>query len=148
MIDVLIPVLGRPESAQRVADSIHRGTRLPHHILFICSDGDEQQILACLATGDDVMVMSQPAGRHDYPLKMNAGYRDTSAEWILLGADDIAPERGWDEIAVQAAGDRYHVIATNDKANGQVSVASSEPTASSAAPTSTTKEPRPTRARR
>ena len=121
MIDILVPVLGRPKSAEPLVQSIHEHTRLPVRVLFICSSEDDEQIEACQKTGEDVMVMSWPAGRSDYPLKMNAGYRDTEGEWILLAADDLEFRDRWDEIALELGERSYAgVVATNDLANAQV----------------------------
>jgi hypothetical protein len=121
LIDVLIPVLGRPQNAAAVVDAVHAGT-VTHafRILFICNKGDDAQIAACQATGEDVMTVAWESGPHDYPAKMNAAYQQTDGEWLLLGADDIVPQRCWAKTALERAGDRYHVIATNDRANRQV----------------------------
>lgn len=121
MIDILIPVLGRPDAVAPLVENIHAATVEPFRITFICSHGDEAEIDACMATGEDVIKMSRPAGRSDYPKKMNAAFRDTEGEWVLLGSDDILFEHGWDTAAL-AAGDQAGagVIATNDLANMQV----------------------------
>lgn len=121
MIDILIPVLGRPENAEPVVEGIHTGT-LTHafRILFICNEDDSAQIKACRSTGEDVLVVPWPAGPSDYPRKMNLAFQHTDGEWVLLGADDIVPRRCWATTALEKAGSRFHVVATNDQANRQV----------------------------
>lgn len=121
MIDIFIPVLGRPDNAEPVAASAAKNTRFPYRLLFICSDGDAQQISACFDTQEDVMVMDHPAGRSDYPKKMNAAYRASAGEWMLMGSDDITFEPGWDGMALSVAAQKQaSVVATNDLANAQV----------------------------
>lgn len=121
MIDIFVPVLGRPHAAAPLVQSIHGATSKEVRITFICSSGDEEEIDACLSTGEEVIVMSKPAGRSDYPKKMNTAFRDTENEWILLGSDDITFEQGWDEQALKAAWTTgASVVSTNDMANGLV----------------------------
>lgn len=121
MFDVLIPVLGRPQNAQPVVDSIHEATILPHRILFLCSPGDNEQIEASRDTGAEVIIVSFPPGRSDYPKKMNVGYRETEEEFMVLAADDVEFMTGWD-LYVKGIADRKDVgvIGTNDLANRQV----------------------------
>ncbi|MCI0564867.1 MAG: hypothetical protein MN733_40895, partial [Nitrososphaera sp.] len=67
MIDILIPVLRRPQNAQPVVDSIKSATTVDHRILFICSPEDRRGIDACFRTGAELIVCSFPSGRSDYP---------------------------------------------------------------------------------
>lgn len=121
MIDIFLPVLGRPQNAAPVVDAIHESTVLqPFRILFICNRGDDEQIEACKTTGEDVLVVPWESGPSDYPRKMNRALEHTDGEWVFLGADDIVPRRCWANTAVERAEARYHVIATNDRANRQV----------------------------
>ena len=123
MIDILIPVLGRPQNAQPLVDSIRANTRTEHHILFLCSRGDDGQIDACRATGEQTTVVGWTPGVGDYARKINHGAMITDAwhrDWLFLGADDISFERNWDITALKIAGDYHHVIATNDLANANV----------------------------
>lgn len=67
------------------------------------------------------MIMSRRAGPSDYPIKMNAAYRDTEGEWMLMGSDDIEFSDDWDTHALAVAEEtQAGVIATNDMANAQV----------------------------
>ena len=120
MIDILIPVLGRPHNAAPLVQNIHDTTEVPHTIVFLCSRGDDAQIIACEATGESGHVMDFPAGHGDYARKINLGLLGSDSEWIFNGADDLRFEPRWDTAALKAAGDRFHVVATNDMANAQV----------------------------
>ncbi len=122
MIDILVPVLGRPQNAQPLVDSIRATTSVEHEIHFLCSHGDEQQIAASFVIDySTVHIMLFPAGRHDYPRKINAGYRETIAPWLLLAADDLDFQPGWDTEALRVAEETgAGVIGTNDCANPSV----------------------------
>lgn len=121
MIDILIPVLGRPANAAPLVQNIRDNTTVEHTIRFICTRGDHEQITACNVTDADLVIVAEfPAGRGDYARKINGAIRGSDSEWIFNGADDIRFEKGWDTAALQAAGDRFHVVATNDMANANV----------------------------
>jgi len=123
MIDILLPVLSRPQNAQKVVDSIHHATELPHTILFICSRGDEAQIDACVGTAAVVLIID--GGDFEYPRKINhaATYpvRADPHPWLFLGADDLDFKPGWDTAAI-AEHERTGklVIGTNDLSNPTV----------------------------
>lgn len=120
MIDILIPVLGRPHNAVPLVQNIHDTTTVDHRIVFFCSRGDHEQKRACVQSGAETHVMEFPPGRGDYARKINYGVVVTEAEWVFNGADDIRFEPGWDTAALKAAGDGFSVVATNDMANASV----------------------------
>lgn len=118
MIDVLVPVLGRPANAQPLADSLFANTTVEVRLLFLTSPGDHEQFDACLATGAEVLEVEGESGQ--YARKINAGFRWTHHPFILSGADDIVFEPGWDEEVLAAAQSGKGVIGTNDQANRHV----------------------------
>lgn len=123
MIDILIPVLGRPQNAAPLVENIRATTVMEHTIRFICSRADHEQMDACLAAGaSSVSEMTFPAGPGDYARKINHGFRTTTNEYVFMCADDVRFEPNWDTHALRAArsGPGYGVIATNDLANAQV----------------------------
>ena len=120
MLDILIPVLGRPQNAQPLVDSIEHATTVPHTITFLCSPGDHAQIEACDETSARVLTMTVPRRPGDFARKINTGFLYGQNEWVFMGADDLRFEPNWDTIALAAAGDRYHVVGTNDLANASV----------------------------
>lgn len=93
-------------------------TRNPFQVWFLCSPGDGEEIKACMQTDAQVVIVEWPAGPADYAKKMNWGFQISSNPWMLLGADDITPDPGWDEKAL-ACGD-YGVVGTNDMASAHV----------------------------
>jgi hypothetical protein len=120
VIDVLIPVLGRPQNAAKVYEAFHAVARLPIDILFLCSAGDDAEIAACAETGADIDVHDY-GGRYEYPQKMNRGFRLTRHPWLLLAADDVEPAETWDLHALSCwVSTERGVIGTNDCVNSSV----------------------------
>jgi len=122
MIDILVPVLGRPQNAAPLVENIRAVTTEEYRITFLCSRGDWAQAEAC---GDyaDTVVVGWEAGPGDYARKINHGAMITAAwqgEWIFQAADDLTFQPGWDTHALAAAGDQFDVVATNDMSNGSV----------------------------
>jgi glycosyltransferase involved in cell wall biosynthesis len=118
-IDVLIPVLNRPQNAAKVAESL-KVTREPYRLVFICSPRDTAEIEACRKVGEVLIVPWNP-GKGDFAKKINHGFRQTSAEWVFQGADDIIFYPDWDKHALgKAERKRKRVIGTNDRHNPSV----------------------------
>lgn len=125
MIDLLIPVLGRPQNAQVVVDSIRAVQIVPTTVYFICTREDDDEIEACKKTGAIVLLLG--TGPSEYPRKINHGVGcsadmvGTPNEFVFLGADDLCFHPGWDRNAIDmwlATGKR--VIGTNDLCNPTV----------------------------
>ncbi len=117
MIVVVVPVLGRPDNAQPLADSLTSsspGVRL----VFVVSPGDDAQRQACLGTGADVVEATWPAGHADFARKINHVYRLTTEPFVFQAADDVEFRPGWDDAVLRIAEDTgAGVTGTNDLAN-------------------------------
>ena len=125
MLDIVVPVLNRPQNAQPLVDSIWANTTVAHTIVFVCSPADDDEIKACVATGANVSVVNWTPGPGDGGSKWNHGYR-ISAELsnyplVMLAADDLEFTPGWDVEALKVA-ERTGagVIGTQDNANPMV----------------------------
>lgn len=118
MLDVVVPVLSRPQNAQPLVDSIHKATTVPITITFMCSPGDLEEQEACIRTTANVHTVDWEPGPGDASRKWNLGYTMGSHPFVLLAADDLEFEPGWD-VAVLKQADRSGagVIGTNDQAN-------------------------------
>lgn len=120
MIDILIPVLGRPHNVQPLLESLSP-TETEHTVFFICTPGDDTQIEACLASGQETWIVPWTAGRGDFAKKINWAFDRTHSPWIFQGADDIRFRAGWDTAALALARKTgKQVIGTNDLHNPQV----------------------------
>lgn len=118
MIDVLVPVLGRPQNVAPLVESF-LATAPEDQLHFICTPGDNAQIEACLHSGMHVLVTSWPAAKGDYGRKMNYGFQETERDFCLLAADDVTFMPGWRDAAMECAQD-FGVVGTNDKASAHV----------------------------
>lgn len=120
MIDILVPVLGRPQNAQPLVDSIRANTTVPHSILFLTSPGDQAEFTACCLTGANVLEVPTTTGGN-YAAKINAGFRETIYPFVFCAADDIEFTPEWDTTALAVAkASGRGVIGTNDMANTNV----------------------------
>jgi len=121
VIDILVPVLARPQNAQPLVDSIRENTVVEHRILFLCSPFDVDEINAVHETGADIHNVNWEAGPGDWAKKINRGYRLTDYPFMLLGADDLRFHEGWDiEVLRVAEETGAGVIGTNDLGNATV----------------------------
>jgi hypothetical protein len=119
MIDILVPVLGRPQNAMPLVESVAAVTTVPHSLVFICTSGDEEQIYAVKQTGGRLLMIE--GGLSEYPRKMNYAFHRTDREFVFMGADDIVFEKGWDKQVLDVARiSGAGVIGTNDCANPSV----------------------------
>ena len=125
---VLIPVLGRPEHAEPFMTSLRASTGLAR-CYAICDADDEEAIKAWHAEGAHTVIRLPRDGRPgSFAEKVNVGYRHTGREdgpfppepWMLLVGSDVQFHPGWLDQAQAVAGDRYHVIGTNDLGNPRV----------------------------
>ena len=121
MITVLLPVLARPHRAQVIYDSIIGATSTDCVIHFLCSRGDEEEIVACKDTGAEVSVMRWKAGPADFAKKINWGAKRAKTPFVQVGADDLVFHWGWDVEALAIADSTGKgVIGTNDLHNPRV----------------------------
>jgi len=119
MIDILIPVLNRPQNAQPVVDSIRANTTVDHTITFICSYGDDDQVDACWNTNARPLAMATwPPGPGDAAKKWNLGFRVTEGEFVFTAADDVTFTPGWDTaILAEAERTGAGMVGSQDDAN-------------------------------
>lgn len=123
MIDLLIPVLARPQNAQPLVESIHENTTVPHRTFFICTRGDELQIAASRRTNAVVLLIDP--GSCEYARKINLGVEQSAemggaGDFVFLGADDLRFMPGWAEAALERYTPTTRVIGTNDLGNATV----------------------------
>lgn len=120
-IVVVVPVLGRPDSAAPLAESWEAARRVPQRLLFVCSPSDTWQIAACRATGEDYLVATWEPGSGDFARKVNLAYRESAEPWLFQAADDVRFEPGWDDAALACAAETgAQVVGTDDGANPSV----------------------------
>lgn len=116
-VDVLVPVLSRPQNVRPLMESLRASTALAT-ATFICEEDDEEEIAEVLKYGGKVITSP---GVHTFAQKVNFAYDMTDKPWMLLVGDDVRFRPGWLDHALDVAR-RYEadVIATNDLANPRV----------------------------
>jgi hypothetical protein len=127
VIDILIPVLGRPERFLPLLENIYATTSVPFRIWQIISGGDRQSLITDHADGRiHTIVVGDRDDAHQYPRKINDGYRHSGDHehyhpYIFNASDDLEFRPGWAMAALEQMANGFtHVVATNDQANSQV----------------------------
>jgi hypothetical protein len=131
-VAVVVPVLRRPQNAAPFMSSLRASTGLAT-AYAVADDSDEETQRAWRAEGATVIGWADDDGPGTFAEKINVAYRRTGnggmdvpdplvQPWLLLTGDDVRFHAGWLDHAQAAAGDRYHVVGTNDLANPRVVV--------------------------
>ena len=124
-IDVIVPVLQRPQRARPFMDSL-RATTGRASVLAVYSSWDQRTGRAWRRAGADVLeVAAQPGS---FAQKVNAGYRARAASeftagppppWVLLVGDDVRFHPGWADAALEVAeATGADVVSTADRPGG------------------------------
>jgi len=118
IIDILVPVLARPQNIEPLVSSIESATEVPHRTLFIASKGDREEIKALERSGAEYLVHPTKAGHGNFAKKINWAFPKTSAPWVFQGADDLLFHPGWDVAALKVGKERgVGVVGTDDMGN-------------------------------
>jgi hypothetical protein len=131
---VIVPVMRRPQNAEPFMRSLRASTGLA--TVYVLGDPDDEATLdAWAAAGADYVSAdgsAWPGRTGTFAEKINVGARWAVAlagrvesksppePWLFLTGDDVRFHPGWLDHAQATAGDRYHVIGTNDLANPRV----------------------------
>lgn len=116
-VAIIVPVLRRPHRVAPLIESIEAATPEPHHTLFVCSPGDDDEIAAIKNAGAEHIETPVAYTFADYALKINLGYRATWEPLLFLGADDLHFHPGWFEKAYEKLAPGVGVVGTNDLCN-------------------------------
>jgi hypothetical protein len=129
---VIVPVLGRPQNAAPFMESLKSSGADVATVYAVYTIGDDETARAWLDAGAEIvngavedMIEGRPLGNqdtwaHTFAEKVNLGYRETTEPWLFLVGDDVRFHPGWLDHAQAAAGDRFHVVGTNDLGNPRV----------------------------
>lgn len=116
-IDILVPVLGRPQNVRPLLDSL-KVTKASYRVFFICSPIDAEQIASCQASGAITLICEWAPEAADFARKINWAFPQTDADFVFQAADDLRFHPNWDVHALRVAGHREAgVIGTNDLGN-------------------------------
>lgn len=121
MIDIIIPVLGRPGQVTDVAVSARLNTEVDFELTFVCSGSDREGYRAACAMHAAVLCLAEEPGRGDFAKKINLGFSENERPFAFLGATDLKFYPGWDHAALRVAEETgAGVIGTDDLGNGLV----------------------------
>lgn len=103
-VRVILPVFQRPQRAAFVLHSLAASEReVKLRPLFMVSFGDETELRAVKQTGADFVQLFEGRRCGDYARKINLGAALTLEPWVFTGADDVAFEPGWADVAIAFA---------------------------------------------
>lgn len=117
-VAVVVPALRRPWNVSRFVTSLRASTPLAR-AYFVCDEDDLEEQRAVEESGAMVVVHESP--RRTFAVKANFGYRHSTEPWVMLVGDDVRFRSGWLEAALEAAGDEFHLVGTNDLAGRDLS---------------------------
>jgi hypothetical protein len=113
-VDVIVPVLDRPQNAEPFMRSLRASTGLAN-VTAVCSSEDDAE--AWEAVGATVLRTDKIS----FAEKVNEGYAKTTEPWIFIVGDDVSFRPGWlDHAQATARNTGAKVIGTNDMANPRV----------------------------
>ena len=119
-VAVLVPVLGRPSHASPFMASLRASTGMATCYALV-DDHEPDTAIAWKEAGAQLVMNRPPLDRPGtFAEKVNLGYRQTREPWLLLVGSDVRFHPGWLDHAQAVAGDRYHVVGTNDLGNPRV----------------------------
>jgi hypothetical protein len=118
-VAVIVPVLRRPQNAQPFMESLKASTGLAQ-VYAVCDPDDENTLRAWEQAGAQVLSPSDMSSPGTFAEKVNRGYRFTTEPWLFITGDDVVFRAGWLDQAQAVAGDRFHVVGTNDLGNPRV----------------------------
>jgi len=121
LVAVVVPVLRRVHRVAPFLDSIEAATPEPHEVHFVATAGDAALIAEIVRLAEDdpaiVLHVLAPTQIGDYAKKINHGYRNSSAPFVFLAADDLAFHPDWCPAALAPFDDpRIGVVGTQDLA--------------------------------
>lgn len=120
-VAVIVPILNRPQNAAPFMRSLRASTGLAT-VYAVGDPADEETMRAWERAGAEVICMENmdDSVPGTFAQKVNLGYEQTAEPWLFLVGDDVRFHPGWLDHAQAVAGDRYHVIGTQDLGNARV----------------------------
>lgn len=119
-VDVIVPVLGRPQNADPFMRSLRASTGLATVYAVAGPEEPAESHQATKNAWQDAGAQVLTCGGVTFAEKVNVGYQQTASPWIFIVGDDVRFQPGWLDHAQAVAGDQYHVIGTNDLGNPRV----------------------------
>lgn len=124
-VSILIPVLQRPQNAERQVLNIVDSIDHDFEVVFISTIGDVLQVEECKRLAREYGFVRHlsipPSTTGDYAKKINHAFLESDAPWIFTAADDLNFHWDWFTYAVTAyAATGCCVVGTQDLGNKRV----------------------------
>lgn len=119
-IDIIVPVM-RLGMADQFMRSLNESGAENVVVTAVADEWNtpvEKEWLAAFGRDPEAGVCA--AHHTAMPQKVNHGFRETGQPWVLFVGEDVRFHPGWQEAAMRAAGDRFHVVGTNDLGHPRV----------------------------
>jgi GT2 family glycosyltransferase len=94
-VDVLIPVMGRPERIVPILESIKAATPEPYSVYFAANDEPTLDIIEGLDWEAYEVACRSIDDGDTYPNRINTLFEFSNAEFVFLAADDYNFRPGW-----------------------------------------------------
>jgi len=111
---VIVPAM-RYSNAERFMASLRASTGLAT-VYAVAAEGEDDAIDAWHAAGATILLDEGTT----FAERMNIGYTATDEPWLFVVGDDVVFRPGWLDHAQSVAGDKHHVVGTNDLGNPRV----------------------------
>lgn len=121
MLDILVPVMRRPQNAAPFMRSLRATVTEEEAVACVIADDDDTNTIEAwsIETQCDILLSGMAAGT--FPQKINHGFKHTERPWVMLVGDDVCFHPNWFEAAVRCIEQSgCMVIGTNDLGNGAV----------------------------
>lgn len=117
MIEVLIPTFGRADRLSSVWDNVRWGSHTDPKITFIAEYEDCASIEVLKGSGLPYILNTGP---RNYAGAINTAYRQSEADFLFCGSDDLNFHDSWDLELLKHVDDWFEVYGTNDLFNPYV----------------------------
>jgi len=111
-----VPVMKRPKNAQPFMDSLRASTGMCK-VYAIADPKDVETVEAWNRAGAKVIATST---KTTFAERINLGFKHTNEPFVFITGDDVRFHSGWLDHAQTVAGDKIHVVGTNDLGNPRV----------------------------
>lgn len=117
-MDVIVPVLGRPQKPGPYATSLWASVDPARVRLTVVGEASDRKTVQAwrrvVRAQDQVLLIPTRPGT--FARKVNYAYRHTKAPWLLLTGDDVEFHAGWLDAALEVADSKgAMVVGTNDQ---------------------------------
>jgi len=113
---IIVPVMKRPDNAKPFMESLKASTGLAK-VYAIADPKDVETVEAWNRAGAKVIATSTKVS---FAERVNLGFKHTNEPFVFITGDDVKFHPGWLDHAQSIAGDKVHVVGTNDLGNKRV----------------------------